>query len=64
MASEPDLTGTTAELVKAVSIEGTPDDDLAYCAKMLNSPQVFVPANPYIFDGPVVNVDTGSRECS
>ncbi|KAI1789876.1 hypothetical protein LXA43DRAFT_1062533 [Ganoderma leucocontextum] len=49
--SEPDLGLFPVKLVKKTM--APLDDDLAFIEQMLNGPQVFIPADPYIYDGPL-----------
>ncbi len=51
MTPEPDLNLFPVKLVKKAV--APPDDDLAFIEQMLNGPQVFIPTDPFIYDGPL-----------
>ncbi|PIL32558.1 hypothetical protein GSI_05261 [Ganoderma sinense ZZ0214-1] len=51
MTSEPDLSLLPIKLVQKTI--APPDDDFAFIEQMLNGPHVFIPADPFIYDGPL-----------
>lgn len=51
MVPEPEINPFPIKLVKKTM--APPDDDFAFIQQMLNAPQVFIPTDPFIYDGPI-----------